>query len=84
MPTPITDKQRILIIDEYRGSGLTQEAYCKKLLASQGIPLAARTLRGWSRRLERPTNSSEACVQIVSEAIQRLQTVLEGLAQVVL
>lgn len=79
MTTPLSDKQRILILDEYRSSGLTQEAFCKQLRASQGIVLAARTLRAWSRRLEQPSNSNEACVQIVSEAIQRLQNVREAL-----
>ena len=77
--TSITDKQRILILDEYRASGLTQEAFCEELRASHGFNVAARTLRAWCRRSEQPTNSTEACVQIVTNAIERLQDVVKGL-----
>jgi hypothetical protein len=74
-----TNQQRASIVYQYRISGLSQDAFCEQLRARQGIQLAPRTLRAWSSRFGPPTNSTDACVQIVSQAIQRLQGILEAL-----
>jgi hypothetical protein len=79
MNTPVTDEERILIVEKYHISGLSQDAFCEELRASQGIHLAPRTLRAWSKRFGQPTNPADACVQIVSQAIQRLQGILDAL-----
>jgi hypothetical protein len=82
MPNRITDQQRSLIVGQYRASGLSQAAFCQQLLASEGIDLATRTLRFWCVQVQRPGSATQECIQIVAEALERLQGLLERLQSV--
>src|SRR5262249_2071804 len=79
MSQPATNQQRTSIVYQYRISGLSQDAFCEQLRASQGIQLAPRTLRAWSLRFGQPEESDAESAEIVAQAVRMLQGVLERL-----
>ncbi len=79
MPKPITDQQRASIIHQYLASGLTQDCFCAALAATEDIHVSPRTLRAWCSRLGPPQEPMHETVEVVSEAIEKLQGVLEWL-----
>ncbi len=74
----LNDLDRAAIVHQYRTSGETQEAFCLFLEITQGVRLSPRTLREWGRRFGQPRGTVEECIHIVSEAISKLQSVLEA------
>jgi hypothetical protein len=76
MPQQITEQQRASIVKQYRTSGMSQDEFCAHLEATEGIHLAARTLRAWAKRFPQPRKPLGECAQLVAEAVRVLQGLL--------
>lgn len=76
MTKPNTAEQRASLVHQYRASGLSQDAFCAHLEATEGIHLAPRTLRAWAKRFGQRNEHGGECAEIAAEAVRMLQGLL--------
>jgi hypothetical protein len=71
----ITFEQKKVIVEEWRASGQTQEAFCR----SHPTARAPRTLRAWAREVRRPEEGLERALARMGEAVQDVMAIVTGM-----